>query len=83
MHSRPDLGLLVVGHADDVGDFDYNLGLSMQRATAVMEYLSREHGIDVSRLRLAGAGMMAPVTSNRTESGRAKNRRVELVEVCG
>ncbi len=81
MRARQELGLLVVGHTDDVGNFDYNLRLSMERATAVIRYLSREHGIAESRLRSAGAGMMAPIASNRTEAGRAQNRRVELVEL--
>ncbi len=81
LQERPTLGLLVVGHTDDVGDFDYNLRLSMTRATAVVEYLQREHGIASERLRAAGAGMMAPIASNRGEEGRARNRRVELVEI--
>ena len=81
MTENPELGLLVVGHTDDVGDFDYNLRLSMARASAVIAYLQSEHGISAQRLRSAGAGMMAPIASNRTEEGRAQNRRVELVEI--
>lgn len=81
MNERENLQLLVVGHTDNTGDFDYNLGLSMERATSVVEYLNREFGIPESRLQAAGAGMMAPITTNRTEEGRALNRRVELVEI--
>lgn len=81
MEERPDLKLLVVGHTDGVGSFDYNLGLSLDRATAVVSWLRNRHGIAGSRLRPAGAGPMSPVTTNRTEEGRALNRRVELVEV--
>ncbi len=81
MQNRPDLELVVVGHTDAVGDFDYNLRLSMDRATAVVNELVNQHGIARERLRPAGAGMMAPATTNRTESGRAENRRVELVEI--
>ncbi len=81
LEDRSELGLLVVRHTDDVGDFDYNLRLSMARATAVVDYLVREHGIDRARLNSAGAGMMAPIASNRSEEGRARNRRVELVEI--
>lgn len=81
LNERTELGLLVVGHTDDVGDFDYNLRLSMSRASAVVNYLVNQHGIDASRLNSAGAGMMAPIASNRTEQGRAQNRRVELVEI--
>lgn len=76
-----DLKLMVVGHTDGVGSFDYNLRLSVERAQAVVAWLNTRHGIDASRLRAAGAGPMSPVTTNRTESGRALNRRVELVEI--
>ena len=81
MNDRPDLRLVVVGHTDSIGDFDYNLRLSMDRATAVVDALVNEHGISSERLRPAGAGMIAPATTNRTEAGRAENRRVELVEI--
>jgi OmpA-OmpF porin, OOP family len=81
MQVQPALALLVVGHTDAVGDFDYNLRLSMARAQAVVDTLVERHGIQRSRLQAAGAGMMAPIASNRSESGRAENRRVELVEV--
>lgn len=78
---REELKLLVVGHTDGVGSFDYNLRLSVDRAQAVVEWLSTRHGIAGMRLRAAGAGPMSPVTTNRTEQGRAQNRRVELVEI--
>lgn len=81
MNERENLQLLVVGHTDNTGDFDYNLGLSMERATSVVQFLNSEYGIPESRLQAAGAGMMAPITTNRTEEGRALNRRVELVEI--
>lgn len=76
-----ELDLLIVGHSDNVGDFEYNLNLSMERAQAVANWLESQHGIDDDRLQAAGAGMMAPVASNRHEEGRAQNRRVELVEL--
>ena len=50
-------------------------------ATTVVEYLQQEQGIAAGRLRAAGAGMMAPIASNRDEAGRVQNRRVELVEL--
>ena len=81
LEDNPDLGLLVVGHTDGVGSFDYNLRLSLDRAQSVVAWLSEEHGISEGRLRPAGAGPMSPMTTNRTEDGRAQNRRVELVEV--
>ena len=81
LEDRPELSLLVVGHTDGVGDFDYNLRLSVERAQAVVEWLVSRHGIDAARLRPAGAGPMSPITTNRSEEGRALNRRVELVEM--
>jgi outer membrane protein OmpA-like peptidoglycan-associated protein len=80
LQTMPDLKLLVVGHTDTVGGFDYNLKLSQRRAAAVVQDLVTSYGIDPSRLQPHGASFLAPVASNRTEEGRAKNRRVELVE---
>ncbi|MDD7973253.1 OmpA family protein [Roseinatronobacter alkalisoli] len=81
LRNRPELKLLVVGHTDGVGSFDYNLRLSVERAQAVVSWLGNTGGIDSARLRAAGAGPMSPITTNRTENGRAQNRRVELVEI--
>ncbi|WP_019626130.1 OmpA family protein [Thioalkalivibrio sp. ALJT] len=80
MNAQSSMELLVVGHTDNTGDFDYNVSLSLQRAQSVVNWLRDEYGIAGARLQAAGAGMMAPVTTNRTEEGRAQNRRVELVE---
>ena len=80
MKRRSDLRVHVVGHTDSVGSFDYNLDLSRRRATAVVESLMQQHGIAADRLTPNGVGPLAPVASNRSEDGRAKNRRVELVE---
>lgn len=74
------LGLLVVGHTDNVGDYAANVALSDRRAASVIRELTTKHGVAAPRLRAAGAGMMAPVATNETENGRAKNRRVELVK---
>jgi outer membrane protein OmpA-like peptidoglycan-associated protein len=76
----PMLKLYVVGHTDSVGQFDANMKLSQARADAVVKVLATKHGVAAARLKAAGAGPIAPVASNATEDGRAKNRRVELVE---
>lgn len=76
----PELEVLVVGHTDSAGSLDYNADLSERRAASVVKALVDGHGIDAARLTPVGVGMAAPVASNRTEDGRAKNRRVELVE---
>jgi hypothetical protein len=80
LESRPSLNILVVGHTDNQGKYDYNMNLSAQRAHSVERYLSSEHGIDAGRMRSAGVGFLAPVASNDSPQGRAKNRRVELVK---
>jgi outer membrane protein OmpA-like peptidoglycan-associated protein len=76
----PKLKLYVVGHTDNVGGFDYNIKLSQARANAVVKELISKHKVDGARLKPYGVGLSAPVASNKTEEGRAKNRRVELVE---
>lgn len=80
LEHNSELDLIIVGHTDNVGDFEYNLNLSMERAQAVAAWLENRHGVDDERLQPAGAGMMAPVATNRNEEGRSQNRRVELVE---
>jgi OmpA-OmpF porin, OOP family len=79
---KSDAGLKVhvVGHTDNVGGLDANMKLSRDRADAVVQALIRNHGIVASRLNAYGDGPYAPVASNDTEEGRAKNRRVELVK---
>lgn len=80
LESEPGLNLFVVGHTDNQGDLEYNSDLSLRRARAVVQSLTTGHGIDVSRLEAKGLAFLAPVASNRTEAGRAMNRRVALVE---
>ncbi|MBY0613779.1 MAG: OmpA family protein [Beijerinckiaceae bacterium] len=75
------LAVLIVGHTDNQGGFDYNVDLSRKRADAVVKALSATYKIDAKRLRAAGAGMIAPAASNDDETGRAKNRRVEVVKL--
>jgi outer membrane protein OmpA-like peptidoglycan-associated protein len=76
----PGLKLFVVGHTDAQGTVDGNLKLSQARAEAVLQALVATHGAAPARLRAFGCGQFAPVASNETDEGRAKNRRVELVK---
>jgi OOP family OmpA-OmpF porin len=80
LNTRPDLGLLVVGHTDNQGGHDYNTDLSKRRALATVKALVDRFGISADRLTAEGVGFLAPVASNDTEQGRALNRRVELVK---
>jgi OmpA-OmpF porin, OOP family len=76
----PGLTVYVVGHTDTVGNVDANLKLSRERAESVTASLIGDHGIAAARLRSFGNGPFAPVASNATDDGRARNRRVELVK---
>ena len=76
----PNLKVNVVGHTDNVGTIDANMKLSQARATAVVAVLTSKYGIAAIRLKAYGIGPLAPVAANKTDDGKAKNRRVELVE---
>ena len=67
----------VIGHTDSDGTEEYNMGLSLRRATAVRDYLVNQ-GIDSSIIDTSGEGESNPVASNATREGRAQNRRVEI-----
>ncbi|GAA5215117.1 DUF4892 domain-containing protein [Corallincola platygyrae] len=79
MITYPELEILIVGHTDSVGNDDFNQKLSDGRANAVQNKLSRNYGIRPHRMNAMGKGESAPIGDNSTESGKAKNRRVEIV----
>jgi len=79
LKNNPDIDVLVVGHTDNQGSFDYNADLSLRRAAAVRQALASDYGIATNRMTAKGASFMAPVASNASEQGRNLNRRVELV----
>jgi hypothetical protein len=78
--NNASLKLYVVGHTDNVGTIDANMKLSNDRANEVVKTLVANYGIAADRLKSYGVASLAPVASNDTEEGRAKNRRVELVK---
>lgn len=73
----PDADMEVVGHTDEIASEAYNLGLSKRRAAAVKDWLVK-NGVDAKRINAKGMGKTQPVASNKTEEGRAQNRRVEV-----
>ena len=73
----PNTELVIVGHTDADGPSYYNDDLSSRRAHAAAEYLTAR-GVDRNRLRTVGRGEEEPVASNSSESGRERNRRVEV-----
>lgn len=80
LRANPRISIIVAGHTDNQGAFDYNIDLSRRRAAAVVSALVRQGGIAPERLTPFGAGMAAPVAVNDNAAGQAKNRRVELVK---
>lgn len=82
LKEKPELNVLVVGHTDASGSFEYNRGLSQKRAESVVADLAAK-GISKERLFPVGVAFASPVATNTTEDGKAKNRRVELVDMAG
>jgi OmpA-OmpF porin, OOP family len=78
-NGTPALKVYVVGHTDSEGTLDPNLKLSSDRAASVVKALVAR-GVAAPRLKSAGVGPYSPVASNGTDGGKAKNRRVELVQ---
>ena len=79
LKSAPDMKVSIEGHTDNTGTPQGNKTLSESRAKAVMDAVAAK-GIDKSRMSSEGWGQEKPVADNRTEEGRAKNRRVEIVK---
>ena len=79
LRAQAQLNVVIVGHTDSQGTYDYNIDLSRRRAEAVAAELAKSYKIANTRLRTAGVGFLAPIGSNASDDGRALNRRVELV----
>ena len=78
MSEHPEIPMVVIeGHTDSTGTLKRNLALSRRRALSVMRWLI-DHGVDERRLESTGFGSKRPISTNDTEVGRAKNRRVEF-----
>lgn len=78
LQQKEDLRLTITGHTDNVGADKFNQRLSEKRAEAVGGYLIKR-GVSADRFETQGKGMHAPLNDNKTESDRARNRRVEIV----
>jgi len=74
----PETTVSIVGHTDNVGAAHDNQWLSQVRAQSVADYLA-QHGVSRARMTVRGMGELSPIASNTTASGRAHNRRVEIV----
>jgi outer membrane protein OmpA-like peptidoglycan-associated protein len=74
-----NLVFVVAGHTDSSGTPGYNYELSKRRAESIAEYLVAERNVDPTRVMAVGYGERVPLGDNKTEAGRAKNRRVEIM----
>ena len=77
-----DTEILIIGHTDATGSDAYNQDLSQRRALSAANYIVAQ-GVPNTRLRTTGRGELEPIEPNETDSGRAQNRRVEVVIVAG
>jgi len=81
---NPDIAVLIEGHTDNVpytgsGQVKGNWDLSTKRATAIVEILRENDAIKPDNLTAAGRGEFAPISTNDTAQGKAKNRRIEVI----
>lgn len=74
---NPNIRIRIEGHTDSTGSYDLNMRLSQSRADSVKQYLVSK-GIDPFRMEAIGYGPSKPIDTNKTASGRARNRRVEI-----
>ncbi len=77
LRSRPKMTIKIIGHTDSDGDEVYNQKLSEARAKAVMQYFL-DQGIPIVRMEAFGKGESSPIADNRTDAGKAMNRRIEI-----
>jgi outer membrane protein OmpA-like peptidoglycan-associated protein len=80
MIEHPQMEILIEGHTDNVGDEMALINLSLERARAIRDYLIFQ-GVSKSRMHIIGKGATEALFPNRTESGRQKNRRVEVMMI--
>ncbi|MBK7870628.1 MAG: OmpA family protein [Saprospiraceae bacterium] len=78
LKKNPEIDITVEGHTDDVGNAASNWDLSVMRATSVVKVLTT-YGIEPERVTASGRGLYAPIASNATATGKAQNRRTEII----
>ena len=77
LHGNPEKRIRIEGHTDNTGPASVNLRLSQERAQAVSRYLESRN-VSAAQLIAKGYGSSQPIADNATESGRARNRRIEI-----
>jgi OOP family OmpA-OmpF porin len=81
MTENPDLKIKIIGHTDAIGKPDANLILSAKRAESVRDALVKNYKINADRMETEGKGSSAPLTDDKSEAGKTRNRRVEFVKI--
>ena len=79
LKANPSQKVLIVGHTDNTGELEHNMTLSQKRSAQVAAELALKYGVESTQMTAVGVGMSSPVATNKSEEGRALNRRVELV----
>ena len=79
LKANPKMIVYLVGHTDNTGTYEHNIKLSKDRAIAVTTALIKTYNIPVNQISAEGVGSLSPITTNKTEEGKAKNRRVVMV----
>jgi len=77
LNNQPNTEIRIVGHTDSTGSAAINNPLSMDRANSARDYLAAR-GVDSRRISTEGRGSREPIADNGNESGRARNRRIEI-----
>jgi outer membrane protein OmpA-like peptidoglycan-associated protein len=77
MSDKPHMQIEILGHTDSIGSLEHNMKLSLERANAIKAYLV-ERGIQDHRIKTSGHGPLIPIDTNKSEEGRARNRRIEV-----
>jgi outer membrane protein OmpA-like peptidoglycan-associated protein len=80
MKEYPEVEIEIRGHTDSIGKYENNMRLSQMRAESVRQYLLSK-GIEPGRMRAVGFGPSSPIADNRTATGRAQTRRIEIVRI--
>lgn len=79
-YAKSGQSVMIIGHTDSDGSDEFNQKLSEKRAKTIAE-LFNKNGVDLNKMYYKGAGESEPLVLNNTNKGKAKNRRVEIVEV--
>jgi outer membrane protein OmpA-like peptidoglycan-associated protein len=78
LKDNPSIRVEIGGHTDSSGSEKANLKASEKRALSVKKYLEDKYNISSDRMTVKGYGSSKPIADNKTQEGRAKNRRVEI-----